>query len=312
MTTRAALPLDRLLAAYNAILAVVWWSLAGRGGAAPYIALAHTAAVALPWLLDRGAGRFGRPVRVMIETYPLLWLVAFWAELGPLQALRRLPALDPWVAQLDRLVFGGHLHLTWRPAMPAPWFAETMYFVYFLYYAMIFGPPLIMLARRRTDAVRDILFRLLTAYLLCYLVYLVAPTYGPQYSSDVRALHRPDGFWSGLVHRSHALGDSPGTAFPSSHCAAVVTMAWFAWVWFHRRTAVLMTLTATAVVLSTIYTQNHYAIDSLAGVLVAVVVQTVLPPLAARAEAFRLAVATPLVPSFHAPGLDPDPPGGDS
>ena len=66
-----------------------------------------------------------------------------------------------------------------------------------------------------------------------------------------------------------AAGDSLGTAFPSSHCAASVAAALLVRRHFGNRAGVVAGVWAGMIVMSTIYTNNHYGIDALAGVLLA-------------------------------------------
>jgi membrane-associated phospholipid phosphatase len=77
----------------------------------------------------------------------------------------------------------------------------------------------------------------------------------------------------GLVYRLNswlrASGDSLGTSFPSSHVAGAVALAWSAWRFLSRRAAIVATITATLILFSTVYTRQHFAIDSLAGLVMA-------------------------------------------
>jgi membrane-associated phospholipid phosphatase len=57
-----------------------------------------------------------------------------------------------------------------------------------------------------------------------------------------------------------------------------VTIAFIGWRWFSRPVALLLTLEAAGVVMSTVYTQNHYAIDSLAGIVWALALQGLMVP----------------------------------
>ncbi|NNG17195.1 MAG: phosphatase PAP2 family protein [Gemmatimonadales bacterium] len=88
-----------------------------------------------------------------------------------------------------------------------------------------------------------------------------------------------EGFWYQLVKQAHDSGDSLGTAFPSSHVAGSVTIAYLAWRWLPRGWAWLIALETVGVCFATVYTQNHYAIDALGGLVWATVLQVVAVPL---------------------------------
>ncbi len=277
------LPIDLLIATYNVILACVWVPIAARAPIAGWITAAHLAAAMLPWVLHRAPGRLPGPLAAAREAYPLTGLVIFWAELGLLQQIRQIPAHDHLVAAWDQALFGMHLHAAWMPAMPARWLSETMYGSYFLYYVLLALPPLVVGLGRRLDAFRDTVFRLMTPYLGCYLFYIAFPVYGPRATDAGHAAALAPGFFQILVERAHEAGNSLGTAFPSSHAAGAVTVAWIGCRLFSRPVAALLVLQACAVLLATVYTQNHFAVDALVGALWAVLAQAFLVPALASA-----------------------------
>jgi membrane-associated phospholipid phosphatase len=281
--TRGLLPVDLLVAALNAAMACVWAAAAAGAGAprvpiAPWLTAAHAVAAALPWALRDLRGAPGRARRLLREIYPLFGIAIYWAELGLLARVRPLPAHDPLIAAWDRWLFGVHLHAVWEPAAPWPWLRESMYFFYFSYYLLLAFPALVIIARGRRDAIRDVTLRLMATYLTCFLFYAVFPVHGPRASDPAAASPHPAALFESIVERARETGDSPGTAFPSSHVAGVVTVAWFGRRWFKPRAASLLALGALLVTLATVYTRNHYAIDALAGALWGVAVQRLLAP----------------------------------
>ncbi len=270
-------PVDWIVASYNAVLAVVWLGLASRVAGAPWPALAHAAAAGLPWLL-RGLPPASPRARALRDSYPLIGLALFWAELGPLQALRGTRPHDLFVQRLDLAIFGVHWHETWMSVMPGRWLSEAMYFAYFLYYLLLVIPPLAIGFRRGLRAFRSVVLALIITYLSCFVFYLAFPVYGPRAAGAASLAAAPDGFFHTLVERARATGDSPGTAFPSSHVAGAATIAWLGWRWLSRRWSAALTLAALAVALATVYTRNHYAVDALAGLLWIVPLQGWLAP----------------------------------
>lgn len=280
--TSSTRPADWLIAGYNAILALLWSGLWGQAWYAPWICVAHWSAAVLPALLAAspmaGSGRRGRLMAALREAYPLVWLLSFWTELGLLHPLRAIGGHDRLIAGLDMALFGGHPNLVWMPAMPQLWFSELMHLIYFAYFPLIFLPPLLLGITGRSEALRDITFRLMVTYLGCYLFYLAFPVVGPAAlmpSYDGPLTH---GFFFQLTHHAREAGDSLGTAFPSSHVAGSVTIALVARAWLSPRLAGLITAEAVGVVFATVYTQNHYAIDALAGIAWAVMLQTLGVP----------------------------------
>jgi membrane-associated phospholipid phosphatase len=148
---------------------------------------------------------------------------------------------------------------------------------------LIFTPAIVTAIRRDAAAFEDVTLRLLATYVGCYLVYVAFPTAGPKVFGLPFEGAATDGFFFGLVSRAHETGTVYGAAFPSSHVAGAVTVAWLGWRWFRPAAALLLTLQAGGVLMSTVYTQNHYAVDSLAGLGFALAVQTwVVPALGSK------------------------------
>src|SRR2546422_5270052 len=146
--------------------------------------------------------------------------------------------------------------------MPSVWLSEIMEGIYFAYYPVVLGPPLVAALTGRRDALRDMTLRLLVTYIGCYVVYLAFPVDGPAYTAARHSGAVTEGLLYRLNHLLHHAGDSRGTAFPSSHVAGVIAIAWSARRWFARPVAWLFTIEAVGVVFATVYTQNHYAVDA--------------------------------------------------
>jgi membrane-associated phospholipid phosphatase len=282
MAVSGARPVDRLVAAYNVGLTVVWLVLIARAPQAPlyarWIGLAHLAAAGLPWLLRRGGDRLGPVSRVLRDAYPLLLIGAYWSELGLIHELLHDGANDAVIARLDLALFGAHLHDVWIRALPQLWISETMHFAYVVYYAAIFLPPLAAGLAGRGPAMRDMVFRLLVTYVGCYVIYVLFPVEGPSHTMPRYDGALTAGFFYRLMHDAVAAGDSIGTAFPSSHVAGAVTIAWLGVRWLRPWVAALLVIEAAAVVASTVYTQQHFALDSAAGVVFALALQAVVAP----------------------------------
>jgi membrane-associated phospholipid phosphatase len=288
---------DVAVAGYNLVLATLWLTQLGRGPLPVVIGAAHLAAAALPFLFQRwNAAASSRPIRLLRDLYPLVFLALFWSELGLLFELRHPLSQDTVVVELDLALFGQHLNLHWMPLMPWPWFSEVMHFVYLAYYGAVFLPPLYLLVRAHRPALDDTLFRILATYLSCYLFYLVFPVIGPAELLPQHDGALTQGFFYQLTHAARAAGDSLGTAFPSSHVAGAVTAAIVGARWFPPFIARLLLVEAVGVVAATVYTQNHYAIDAVAGIVWAVGLQLALIPLARRLHVQPVTVRVPLLP----------------
>jgi membrane-associated phospholipid phosphatase len=74
--------------------------------------------------------------------------------------------------------------------------------------------------------------------------------------------------------------------------AASTTMAYLGIRWLSKPAATLLVLAAVGVALSTFYTQHHFAIDSLAGIVLALWLQLRVAPALSRWWRCRQATGT--------------------
>lgn len=276
------LPVDRLVAAYNFLLAVVWLA---TGSASRYVWVAvalHLAGGVLPALLVRLPSRLPKPAKLLRDLYPMLMMPAFWTEIDVLFPLRHTDTFDGLVFGIEQALFGGQLAETWMPSAPYPWLSEVMHFLYFAYYGVVYLPLLYVAVSGRVQATQDMVWRFMVAYLSCYVVFLFFPVDGPHFLLDHYQGELTNGFFYNVVAFVQAAGDSRGCAFPSSHVIGSVTSAYLAWRWLPRPVAILLSVEALGVAVSAVYTQNHYAVDSVVAIVWALALQILVLPLLQR------------------------------
>jgi membrane-associated phospholipid phosphatase len=292
-------PADRLVSACSLAFGALWLGALGRDAFAPWIATAHAAAACVPLLFTRLRPNASGVTIALRELYPMVFVVFVWTEMGLIREMFHATANDAVIAAADQLLFGRHLHAVWMPAMPHRWFSESMFVVYLAYYPIVFLTPVVLLLRRRRDALRAVTFGLAAGYLTCYGVYALFPVDGPVHTMGRFVGPLTEGlFYRISVSAVHA-GDSLGTAFPSSHVVGAVSLAILGARWLSRPVALVFGLEAAGVVLATVYTQNHFAIDAAVGLCVAAVVQLVVVPfLDAALDGRPAGPALPPLPQF--------------
>jgi len=283
------LPVDWVVAFYNVTLIGVWLPRAGESAVARWMIAVHAAGLGLLWLLARGPSLEWRLTRALREVYPILWLLVFWRELGLHCGLVGSAPNDAYVARLDQALFGANWSAVWAPAMPTGWLSELMQGVYFAYYVACPLVLLHLLLARGRDTARETTLRMVLVYTGAYLVYAIAPTVGPMAMAEFPRFAGPAA--SGLFRRLNdwlqATGDAAGTAFPSTHVAGAVTLAWLAWRHYSQRLAWLLSALALLIAPATVYTQNHFLLDAVGGALLAWWCQSWLVPFLTRSPAER-------------------------
>jgi membrane-associated phospholipid phosphatase len=204
-----------------------------------------------------------------------LWLMA-WSEIGWLYESATPEYFDQAVIQWDLMTFGRHLNELLPDLWSGGMLKELFTGFYISYYPLILGPPLILALQRRWSTLLNYTYAVMLTNLTCFAIYLVLPVLGPRdltVTAEALASSGSTGYFSQLMNTMFSLGNSIGTAFPSSHCAGSATAAYLCYRHFSWRTGLVCGVWAFLVVLSTIQTNNHYAIDALAAIGLVALVQ---------------------------------------
>jgi membrane-associated phospholipid phosphatase len=215
----------------------------------------------------RGAGPVGA---LLGEFYPLILTAALYTQIGLVNAAAGV-CHDAIVQGWEEALFGGQPSRDWIRASPSPTLSRLLHAGYLSYYVVVAAAPLGLWLSGRRGPARQALLRIMAAFYVCYAAFLVFPVAGPRYAFALadNAATRVE-----LAVFTQTLLDSGaawGTAFPSSHVAASLTAALSAlgsWRALGRPLLAASVLLA----LATVYGQFHYAVDSLAGALVAAAV----------------------------------------
>jgi membrane-associated phospholipid phosphatase len=227
---------------------------------------AHALLVTLVLLapLARQAGPMGR---FLGDWYPMLLLGALYAEVGVLNVDLGYQH-DQVIQRLELWVFGSQLSYRWIREMPNPVLSWMLHGCYLAYYAILYASPLGLWFSGRRDAARHTIFAVMVTFYICYVAFLFFPVAGPRYTFDLAHNAATDVWPARATQWLLDLGDSWGAAFPSSHVAAAVVAALCA-LRHWRPLGLLLTPLTIGLVLSVVYGQFHYAVDAVAGLIVA-------------------------------------------
>jgi membrane-associated phospholipid phosphatase len=232
----------------------------------PWLLLAHALIVALVVLAPRArnAGPLGR---FLGDWYPMLLLPALYAEIGVLTLSAGFQN-DLLIQRLETWVFGSQISYRWIRESPDLLTSWMLHACYLAYYPILYASPFALWIVGRRDASRHTILGIMATFYLCYIVFLFFPVAGPRYAFE--AAHNaatnvgPARFAAWLLDR----GDSWGAAFPSSHVAASVVATGMALRYWRAVGLVLLPFTI-GLTLAVVYGQFHYAVDALAGLMVA-------------------------------------------
>lgn len=261
-------PVDFIHSVYNLVLAVLWGSCLGRSPLAPCLAGVHLAAAGLPILLRHAPERMPRPLTALREYYPLLFVIGYWFELPPLIPLLHSSTHDAAIFRLESS-FNAAMWSARSPVQSAhPLLNEVMYFFYSSYLPLLLLTPAILGVVRRKDILRDFAFRFSLVATVCFTIYLAWPVAGPTFvAGDLAPV---TGAFSGGMKVMESFGDVRGSSFPSSHVAFSVTIAFIGWRWLPQILGLLLWALIATIAFACVYTRNHYVVDVVAGVALAV------------------------------------------
>jgi len=179
---------------------------------------------------------------------------------GPLHALAQ-----GW----DRLIFRTDVSRTLAGTMPWMAVSELLHAAYLSYYALIYGPPLLMYLGGDRDAFARTVQAFTLAMVACFVVFCLAPVEGPRYAWPAPA-GVPEGFFRRVVAAILQGGSSRGTAFPSSHQAIALVMGLSSLSW-DRRLGLPVVVVSVLLGVGAVYGGYHYAVDMVFGGVVGVV-----------------------------------------
>jgi membrane-associated phospholipid phosphatase len=227
-------------------------------------------------------GRAG--LALLAPWLPLLLVPPLYTELPHVAAGLGLAMHDARVIGWELALFGESPARAFAAHAPWRWLSETLHAGYLSYYAVIYGPPLLLFARRRAVGERpfaECAFTVMLAFVCCYAVFVCFPVQGPWFQWPAPPV--PAGPVRHAVERLLHAGSSRGTAFPSSHVA--VSVAQTLVTLRHARWAGAACAVCTvALALGAMYGGLHYGIDVVVGAVVGTAVGT-LGPRAFRAAA---------------------------
>lgn len=241
------------------------------------------------WLVYRLVPcKLTRLARVLTQFGLLAWWYPDTYELN-----RLFPNLDHLFARWEQMLFGFQPSLTFSAKFSSPVVSELMDMGYFAYYPMMIVVVLFYFFRRYEGFARCA-FVLIASFMTYYVIYdflpVVGPTFyfkavgidkishgvfpalGDYFNFHTDCLPSPGyakGLFYGLVEEAKEAGERPTAAFPSSHVGISTICMLLAWRSGSRPLFWILMPFYVFLCLATVYIQAHYAIDSIAGFITA-------------------------------------------
>ena len=269
---RAPRPEELLNFGALAILTVVAAAFRGRLEAPADVLLRYAemaAGLGLIAFLAAREGRLPRALRFLVDFYPAAFIPVLYETLGPLIAAVRGSPRDDLLIAADRALFGRDVTVSIQHLV-RPWLTNFFFLSYTSYYFIALALGLVLWTRSQRD-LRRFIFTLTLCYYVSYAGYFLLPALGPRFA--LAASHtvplETTALSASIAKTLNELEHTKFDVFPSGHTMIAVAVML---VSFRRARDVFWALfpIASCLVLSTIYCRYHYAVDVVAGGILAV------------------------------------------
>ena len=209
------------------------------------------------------------PLHFFRHAYALMSLPFLYKAVPHISRLISPVYFDDWVVHQEWRIFGCQPSQILHSAIPWMVFSEFLHLTYLSYMLLVPVVALVLYFSRRFAALMEFTTTVLATFLFCYAIFAVFPVRGPFYYFGPIDPHLKGVIFPEIVHRM-LQSASIGTAFPSSHVAAAVSI-WLVARRHVRKLAPALFVIALGIFIGTVYGGFHYAVDAIAGLIVGVV-----------------------------------------
>jgi membrane-associated phospholipid phosphatase len=278
-------PVDILVAGYCMIMIFivslrVWQAgVTAAGYILNYAAVLAVALVAAP-ALDRVRHPLARKpaVQFLRHVYPMFLLGPFFQWTYPIGRMFFSTPFDDYLLRADIALFGFNiardLAHRWGDNY---WLTEWFNFSYLSYYWVTLYLPLYLYFKKQYREFFYVVFIAGFIIYSCFIFQTVFPAQGPVHFDPGANGYLEAGPVSGFARDFLMTVDIPGGAMPSGHIAGTLAIFMFAWR-FARRAFWLTLPVVISLCIATVYCRYHYAVDGIAGILVALIGVYVIGP----------------------------------
>ena len=199
----------------------------------------------------------------------------FYKEVERLAAAFGDWRLTDLIPAWEAAIFGGQPSIFLGEQWSSVMASEYLHFCYLSYVVVIPGLAGYWYATGRRAAFHELVLLLAVTMFGSYLFFMLLPVDSPYYLSERLGPPQAGHFFFDLVHAVSSRGGARGGAFPSAHVAGAVVTWLVAWR-HHRTVACWLAPIIGGLILATVYGRFHYALDTIAGLGVAILVVTTL------------------------------------
>ena len=190
-------------------------------------------------------------------------------------------SFDAVFVNIDQWLFGLQPSIVFWQALPeSRVLTELLFLCYFFFYFLMAGGCWIAYFRKDRRHAIDGFAVVSTAWYLLYIFYIFFPVKGPKYFfpelQNIWYANFNGYFFTGVMKLVFNSVTLSGAAFPSSH-AAISVLALMQTYKYSKRIGIAFSPFVILLLISTVYIYAHYAIDTIAGVLLGLIFYFTIP-----------------------------------
>jgi len=225
------------------------------------------AVVVLIARIPDNAGKFPAGIRYL---YNLAFIPLSYLQLRTVIPAVHGRDLDLLLINIDHAIFGVH-PTVWLEKITTPLLTEYLQLCYCFYYFLPVGLGIAIYLKKRA-AIPEVVTGLTICYYLSFLGYLLVPAIGPRFSLAGSQTVALTGFGLSEVLSKglNKLEQLYRDCFPSGHTAVTFLVLLYTKKFFPGSFTPVAVI-VFSLIFSTVYLRYHYAVDVLAGILLAVV-----------------------------------------
>jgi membrane-associated phospholipid phosphatase len=196
-----------------------------------------------------------------------VFLGFFYNETGQLNAIAGSP-IDPLLINAEQFLFRSQPSVLFSQVLTGLFATELMYLGYLSFYFIVFG-FLLFLFIKKSDQFNRLLFLIVQSFLIFYLIFILVPSWGPQFYFFSPINQAPEGvFFQKIVSFIQITGESKTGAFPSSHVGMTFIVLLLSFRYAKVYGWIILPL-AILLFCSTVYIKAHYLVDVVGGFIIA-------------------------------------------
>jgi membrane-associated phospholipid phosphatase len=210
-------------------------------------------------------------IRFFRYMYPMFLLGPFFQWTYPISKMFFAIPFNQYLLEADIALFGFNIAQDlvhrWGDNY---WLSEWFNFSYLCYYWVTLYLPLYLYFKKQYREFFYVCFIAGMTIYSCFIFQAVFPSQGPLSYDPVSSGFLVAGPVSEFARNFLNIVDIPGGAMPSGHIAGTIAIFIFAWT-FARRAFWATAPIVASLCVATVYCRYHYAVDGIAGILVALI-----------------------------------------